>query len=182
MLQIGKIVSLAVCVVWINSMSLTTSHAETVLDKKLVEAFVGNCIQNLPQLEKIRAAARVFGWSALSADQLMAMGPQNPSTKFEGWYVKDDTASYLLGISSGNVNSINAVTCTIASPDLTPASFIPALHKLIGLKALDDQSEGGQRYRAWTTTANQNSIMVNLTSFPSDDQVGGSVSAVLEIK
>jgi hypothetical protein len=73
------------------AVGLAGSVAAGPVEDGVVDAFLGNCVLNLPNLEKIRAASRVFGWKRLSPDAMTMLGPLDSGAEAEGWMATQDS-------------------------------------------------------------------------------------------
>jgi hypothetical protein len=152
------------------------------LASAVVEAFLGNCVLNLPNLEKVRAASRVFGWKALSRDETMVMGPLDRSADAEVWMAADKNVRYLIGISRGTLGSQPIASCTVAHPELQQKAVLGSLQDKLKLKYLNDEREGGQRYQSWTAEVNGYSQLITLTTMQADGSSGGSLAAAVKLR
>jgi hypothetical protein len=161
--------------------ALATAQTPSI-EETVVNAFLGNCALNLPNLDKIRAASRTLGWKSLPRDAATMMGPIDPSVQFEGWMVSDLAVRYLVGISVGRIGVQPVVTCTVANPDLKQDALLGDLHQKLKLETLNDVREAGQRYRAWTTEVNGYSMLISLTTMQNENSPGGSLSAAVKLR
>jgi hypothetical protein len=148
----------------------------------VVDAFLSDCVLNLPNLEKIRAAARVLRWKRLSPDELTMLGPLDSRAEAEGWVATQDTLKLLVGITSGSIGSQRAVSCSVAQRDVKQSALLDSLHRKLNLKPLNNEREAGQRYRAWTTEANGYSVLIMLTTMTDKNVAGGSISAAVKLQ
>jgi hypothetical protein len=148
----------------------------------VVDAFLSNCVLNLPNLEKIRAASRVFGWKRLSPDEMTMAGPLDSRVEAEGWVATQDSLKFLVGISNGSIDSQRVASCNVAHPDVKQSALLDSLHRKVTLKPLNDEREAGQRYRAWTTESNGYSVLIMLTTMTDENVAGGSISAAVKLR
>jgi len=163
--------------------SLATESAQSAsFEETLVDAFLNHCVLNLPNLEKVRAASRLFGWTRLSQDAAILLGPISPDAVFEGWMVGEKASRYLIGISTGSMGPQPGAICTVASPELKQTDLLISLQKKLSLKFLNDEREAGQRYRAWTTTANDHSLLIILTTLQDENTVGATLAAAVKLR
>lgn len=152
------------------------------LEATLVDVFLGHCVRNLPNVEKIRAASRVLGWKPLSPDAAIMFGPVDSNVKFEGWLGTEKSVRYMIGISLGSIGTEPVTTCAIAQPDLGQSDLVRNLEAKLTLKYLNDEKEAGQRYRSWTSEINGQSMMIMLTTLDSINEPGGSLSAAVKVR
>ena len=155
-------------------------NAASLPEEAFVDAFLGNCVLNLPNLEKIRAASRLFGWQALSRDAMTAIGPLDPDAQCEGCMASEADVRYFIGVSTGSMGQQQAVACTMANPDLKQDVVLADLQKKLTLKMLNEESEAGQRYRSWTTSVNGYSMLIMLTTMQNERVAGGTLAAAVK--
>jgi hypothetical protein len=165
------------------AVGLAGSVAAGPVEDGVVDAFLGNCVLNLPNLEKIRAASRVFGWKRLSPDAMTMLGPLDSGAEAEGWMATQDSLRFIVGISSGIIESQRAASCSVTHPDVKQIALLDSLYRKAALKPLNyDELEAGQRYRAWTTQANGYSVLIMLTTAADENVGGGSISAAVKLR
>ena len=152
------------------------------LEETLIDVFLGNCVRNLPNVEKIRAASRVLGWKSLSRDAAVMFGPIDPRAEFEGWLGTEKSVRYVVGISLGSIGAQPVTTCAIAQPEFKQVDLLRNLEAKLKLKYLNDEKEAGQRYRSWTSEVNGYSMMIMLTTLDNINEPGGSLSAAVKIR
>jgi hypothetical protein len=155
-------------------------NAASLPEETFVDAFLGNCVLNLPNLEKIRAASRLFGWKALPRDAMTAIGPLDPDAQLEGWTANAGEVRHFIGISTGSIGQRRAVACTMANPELKQDVLLADLQKKLTIKMLNEESEAGQRYRSWTTSVNGYSVLIMLTTMQNERVAGGTLAAAVK--
>ena len=152
------------------------------IEDTLVNAFVGNCVLNLPNLEKVRAASRIFGWKSLPPDVATMLGPIERRAQFEGWLASEETVQYIIGISMGSIGRQSVSSCSVANPQSKQHSLVDGLQKKLKLNPLTDDIEAGQRYRSWTTEANGYSVLITVTTMQNENSPGASLTAAVKLR
>jgi hypothetical protein len=171
-------------------LAVSTSAQTPSLEKTFVEAFIGHCILNLPNLEKIRAASRLLGWKPLSGDAAVMLGPLDRGAKAEMWLATEKEMwlatekgdLFLIGISTSAIGTQPTVSCSMAHPKLQQSEMSEELSKNLTLKFLSDEGEAGKRYRSWTTSANGYNVLVMLTSLRDPNSLGVTVAASVKVR
>ena len=164
------------------AVSFAGSVAAGPLEDGVVDAFLSNCVLNVPNLEKIRAASRVFGWKRLSPDEMTMLGPLASGVEAEGWMATQNSLRFIVAISNGGIGSQRAASCSVAHPDVKQSALLDGLQRKVALKPLNDEREAGQRYRAWTTEYNGYSVLIMLTTMADENVAGGSISAAVKLR
>ena len=126
-------------------------HAADRLGKELANAFMGGCLQALPDLDKIEAAAKALDWKPLEGDMARMMAPKAPDAKWKGWLANQPPAPpYMIAISSGIFRGDEMAICTVSNPYAPVTEVLPHLKKALGLgHPIGDESSAGQRTRIW---------------------------------
>jgi hypothetical protein len=130
----------------------TLAKAEDRLAKRLVREFVGHCLQTLPDIQRIEAAARTLGWKELDRDVATMVAPKDNAVPWQGWFVPG-AAPYFIGVSRAEFRGEPMATCTIANGQLPVAEALAQLQRLLPLgRVLGDYTELGQRSRLFEIT------------------------------
>jgi len=148
-----------------------------------VEIFLGQCLNNMPRIDKVESAAKVFNWTKLNKDQAVMVAPADPSVKFDGWYVRGGVVSYMIATSLGEWNESDAPTCTVAFSEVSPNKVKSLLVSILkSLKVVDEQVSGGQRITVWKYTEGTSQGYILLTDASPMDVDAFSLSVISPIK
>jgi hypothetical protein len=148
-----------------------------------VEIFLGQCLNNMPRIDKVESAAKVFNWTKLNKDQAVMVAPADPDVKFDGWYVRGGVVSYMIGTSLGEWNESDAPTCTVAFSEVSPNKVKSLLVSILkSLKVVDQQVSGGQRIIVWKYLEGTSQGYITLTDASPMDVDAFSLSVISPIK
>ena len=147
----------------------------------LVKSFLGNCVLNLPNLDKIRAGAKVFDWKPLSQEMNEVLGPVDPTAESEGWIVDEQDLRFFVAISEGVIDGEKWANCAIAARVSRP-DFVALLESKLDLSNLYDETEAGQRYQTWTTSVNGYSMLIALTAAQDDARPEVTIAASMKAR
>lgn len=136
------------------------------------------CINNVPRLDKIEAAAKVFNWSELTKQQALLVAPMDPDAWFNGWFVRDETAGrYMIGISRGEFDGQKVAICTIASDSVDVDEVVIDLVENLKLgNQVADYKLAGQRSRIWRANYPAEETLLFVSDAKSMNEAGFSVS------
>ena len=132
------------------------ARAETASDY-FVNAFVGGCVQTMPDIEKVEAASRALNWKKLEGDKAKLLGPQEESKDAKMWLVNRDNAlPYMIGINKADFKGQKVAICTASDPYVSADDVIISLKKLLNLTQPNVVSEeAGQRLQGWSKTVHE---------------------------
>ncbi len=132
---------------------------------RLLEFFAGACLHNMPDIGRIKAGARALNWKPLEGDLAAMLAPADKNATWQGWAVNVGEDIFMVGISEAKMDGGNIVTCAVATREIDQNELVRALNKELKLKNIDDRIEAFQRNQAWQTEINEESMIVNLTTF-----------------
>ncbi|MEM7728303.1 MAG: hypothetical protein AAF311_03420 [Pseudomonadota bacterium] len=130
------------------------------------------CAANMPRLDKIESAARLYSWENLPAEMANMVSPADPSTPFKGWYIPSENLPVMIGITETVFEGEPAYGCSLAADlDGNQVKGI-AVKSFPDAKLIADQTQHGQRYRIWQGT----DYIYNLTDASPSELTGVSLS------
>ena len=159
-------------------------HAAGGNGKEIAFAFIGGCLQVLPDLDRIEAAARALKWKPIEGDIAIMMAPKAPDAKWKGWLViRKPAPPYFMAISSGVFRGEDMAICTVSSPYIPVTEVFPHLEKTPGLKRpIADESSAGQRTRFWRIEVDGQPAFMSLLDAEPMGQPGLSLSGMMKAK
>jgi hypothetical protein len=164
------------------------AHAEEKAENKaaqaLVTLFIRTCVESMPNLDRVEAAAKALGWWELDDVTKRMLAPRDPSARFNGWNVRGSDASYMIGISQG-ADGNKAISNCVINSSASPVPVIAALKSELKLKdPLRVGYEGGQgndfkgaRVTYWRTRVADHNILIS--SAEPMDEPGTTLSATV---
>ena len=156
-----------------------SEQARLVRGEDLVKAFVSNCTMNPGRTDKVKAAAKAFGYQPLSGEAAVILSPQAGNAQFSGWAVTDGVgAPYLLGVSKGAIDGKEYEICAASNPYISVDKITNALRSILQLRvAASDEYESGQRYRTWNVSKIADGAQITLMD--AQEMVGGGITLSL---
>lgn len=142
------------------------SNAEFALAQQSVglvfsQTFIGTCAQDFPDTDRLKAAAKTFGWKELNDPNIRAMfGPADPSAIWQSWFLTQDNSKFVVGISEGIVDGKQVRTCNLVQDRTDVKSVISELTKLLNATKIDESMEAGQRSMVWQFKKNDQSYLL----------------------
>ena len=160
-----KIVVL-VCLFFLSFWSFSEkSHAqETSEYSQFTEFFIGACLRALPDIERMKAAARVMEWKPLEGDIAAMVAPADTNAEWQGWVVPEGDDLFMFGVSEGSMDSRKVSVCVTSAFELDQESLVQELQATLKLKLIVDETNALQRARGWETSIDGQKIIVNLTT------------------
>jgi hypothetical protein len=114
------------------------------------QTFIGTCVQNLPDTDRVKAAAKAFGWVALDdPNYRKMMGPPDERASWTGWTFKEQGKVFAVGVSEGEANGKPVRMCTLVQDRIDVDGTISKLTELLQATKLQESVEAGQRYVLW---------------------------------
>jgi len=148
-------------------------RTEGSLDAKyFINSFNEFCAANMPRLDKIRSASRLFEWEDLPDDMQIMISPADPETPFDSWFIREGRVSLMIGITEPIWEGQKTEACSLAA-DINGNDLDYYLNKNFdGKEAYVNEVQSGQKYRIWKTP---DYIYTIVDATPSD-MTGASIS------
>lgn len=147
------------------------------VEESFFEFFRKTCLLNMPRLDKVKAAARLFNWPPVSGDAALLIAPSDPNAPFEGWSAPHDGRVLLVAVSEGILNGRKVVVCTAMERRLDQDVLVRVVEGEMTTKRSHDEVEHRQRYRGWVASLNGEQILLSLTT----NAAGASTPATLAV-
>jgi hypothetical protein len=149
------------------------------LGEELARAFVGGCVQLLPNIERIAVSAKALGWQPLEGDMAKMLAPLEESANWQGWLVDQAPAPpFFIFISEGEFRGKQARICGIANPYAPYDEVMPHIERILDLtEPAFTESELGQRYTTWELTLNNREMWLMVTDATPMGDPGLTISA-----
>jgi hypothetical protein len=157
---------------------LAQSDQDTKAADSLVKAFVGCCVQIMPNLEKVEAGARVMDWKDMTGDVAKFMAPPSRNVIWKSWLaVGAADVPFIISASTGVEGKRKISACAIANPYAPPEPIQTALVKKLNLKEqIDRQDEAGQQMKSWKSSVNGRAVIVSLVDATPTREPGINIS------
>jgi hypothetical protein len=171
----------AICIALLLPLAAQPTRADDgKLASALANAFVGNCLQALPDLKRIEAAARVMGAKLVEGDAATMLAPEDPKAEWKGWLVNRGPAPpYFLAISTGTVHNESMAICTVMNRGAPADLVLKQLTVLLKLGApIANDTSLGQRTRAWNISLNGKSAILTVIDASPTSEPGVTMSAM----
>lgn len=149
------------------------------LGEELAKAFIGGCLEVLPDVERIADAARALGWKAIEGDMAKMLAPQEQSAKWQGWLVDQAPAPpFFMFISEGELRGAQMKICGVSNPYAPYDEVIPHIERILGLtKPEHTETELGQRYTTWKLPTSDRETWMMVTDATPMGDPGMTISA-----
>lgn len=150
---------------------LTTASAQTKeasVENLFFEFFNSTCLLNMPQLDKVRATARLLDWKPITGDAAVMLAPSNPNAPFEGWAATYQGRNFFIGLSEGVLESKKVVICAATERKLDQEVLVSIIETNIKARIDNDEIENMQRYRGWVSAKDGESVLLHLTTSATD--------------
>jgi len=121
-------------------------------ERGVLEFFIGSCLAPFPDLNKIRATARVLRWKPVQGDVATMLGPADTTAKYELWAVAEPADVLMVGISEGRVGTRKASACVNALRSVDQDRLALLIEQRTSVGRVSDTTENFQRHRTWTIT------------------------------
>ena len=162
-MRTDQIATTAVCFAFVALSGTSIAVADSV-GLRFAQTFIGSCVHDFPDESKLRAAAKTFGWKEITDPNVKAlMGPSDPSTTWQGWYVVVNSDKYFVGISDGISGGKAFHSCSLVQDKTDVKATIDELVKLLNANKLDETVEAGQRYGTWEFKSNGAPLLLMTT-------------------
>jgi hypothetical protein len=136
---------------------VSPAHADEASVKhaadSLVKAFIGGCVQVMPNVDRIETSAKALGWKEVDQTAFALLTPPSPTAKWKAWLVEEGAdVPFALAISQDTANGKSVSVCAVVNPYAPAAPVRAALTKMLSLgEPLKTEIDGGQQYTYWTT-------------------------------
>ena len=145
------------------------SEVEANTPHPLVAEFIGACVQNMPQLEKVEAMASLMDWEVLDEEMLVAFGPTEPGIEMLGWLAnRGEPTQMFVGITNGAVDEKHVQSCTVAMSSPSKSEIVQQIVNSVAdfERPSDAYDEAGQRYRTWKYNNRGDSFVLAVVDAP----------------
>lgn len=132
-------------------------------DTPFIQSFSGNCLQNVGDHDRIRAAADEFRWKRMTDPQQLKMfAPEEPGVAWSAWSFRQDSRRFVLAISSGEINGEPTSTCSVMSEVSEISATKDRLVEMTRGKLIDRQEEGGQLFETYHVEFGEKKLLLIL--------------------
>jgi hypothetical protein len=175
----------AIASIFITLTSAQIGLAQVDRDSKaaesLVRAFIGGCVQIMPNLEKVEALARIQSWRQMTGDTAKVMAPQNAKAVWKSWLATDVAdVPFIISISTGVEGKNKISVCNIANPYAPPQPIQGALVSMLKLhEKIDEQAQAGQRTTSWKSSVNGRSVLISMIDATPTNDPGINISVAM---
>ncbi len=155
--------------------------AQQAAAESLVKSFIGLCVLNVPNLDRVEATARISSWKEIKGDALKLIGPQDPSNESKAWMVKGAaTTTFALAISRGMLNGKRISACSVGDPYAPMLPIRSALEKFLQLqKPISQDISGGQQNVVWSTNSGMGDLLIYLLDATPMNENGITITATV---
>lgn len=145
----------------------------------LVKAFIGYCVQVMPNIERVETSAKALGWKELDQNVFAMVAPPSPTAKWKAWRLdKGADVSFALGVSQDVVDGKSASACVVVNPYMPAEPVRAALTKMLSLgEPSQTLIEGGQQYTYWTTKFMGREVVISLVDATPMEEIGVNIGA-----
>ncbi|MDQ6867752.1 MAG: hypothetical protein M3178_04895 [Pseudomonadota bacterium] len=115
--------------------------------ESLIKAFIGLCVQTVPNLDRVEAAARISSWEEFKGDSAKLIAPQNTSAEAKSWMVQGVAVTpFIIAISRGMYKGKWISVCAVINPYAPMLPIRLALEKFLELRnPISQDRSGGSR-------------------------------------
>jgi hypothetical protein len=147
----------------------------------LVKEFVGACVQAMPQIDRVEAAANALGWKRLEGDiAKMLQSRENPEANKLWLALRPGMPPYMIGTSRGTFRGKPSAICVVSNPYAPSSAVANDLTSLLHLfSAVHDEVEAGQRMRVWSTRLDGREGYITLTDASPLNEPGVTLAVML---
>jgi hypothetical protein len=125
-----------------------------------VEFILGNCFHTLDDISRVKSAARLFKWQALSADAAIMLKPID-GTGYGAWVAKFEGQEFLIAVNRGTSEGRPVETCSVAVNQEADI-IIPRLLTLNARK-INEESDAAQVTEFYTVRhPTQSKVLMNV--------------------
>jgi len=154
---------------------------EKGMAQSLAKAFVGACVQIMPDLDRVETGAKVLGWKELTGDMAQMFAPAERNATWKGWLVQDAAlVPFMLGIARGNESGKKISVCTVVNPYAPVGPVQTALTSILALKEPSrTETSAGQRTQMWLTSVRGEEAAVSIVDATPMNDPGVNLSVML---
>jgi hypothetical protein len=166
----------------LSALVRSPAHADEASVKhaadSLVKAFIGGCVQVMPNVDRIETSAKALGWKELDQTAAAMFAPPSPTAKWKAWLVKEGAdVPFFLGISQGTANGKSISVCAVVNPYAPPSPVRAALTKMLSLgEPLRTEIDGGQQYTYWLTKFMDKEIIISFIDTTPMEETGVNIA------
>jgi hypothetical protein len=104
--------------------------------KQLGQAFIGGCLQPLPDISRIREAAKSLSWKDIPSEQSALMAPAAKDAEWQSWFANfANEEPYIFFVSEGGeFRGERMAICRIANPNVAAGDIVSFLTTTLQLK------------------------------------------------
>lgn len=141
-----------------------SERAAAVTGEDFVRAFLGNCVYNSGDFQRLINAAEALGFTELPEEMRPILAPQDPNAEFFGFSAQSgEGAPYIIGLSRGELDGRTLINCAIANPYIETAKVVFALQNFLQVdRPSYEDITMGQRYRLWMVNGWSEGTLVSL--------------------
>ena len=133
-----------------------------VADDVFVQAFMGNCVQNFPDLTKIEAAAIASGWKLITDPATLEMiGPAGGGGEWKAWGFKYQEKGFMLATGQNEVEGLRVSFCVLISEPTDIKATRTKIVDLLRATRLGESEEAGQRYETYEFKLEGRTLLLN---------------------
>ena len=126
--------------------------------------FIGVCVQDFPDIDRVKVAAATFKWKEINDPDLRAMiGPADPAAKWQSWILVQDNETFIVGISESIAENGPVRTCSLVQDRTDVDGIITQLTSMLRASKLNESIEVGQRYTVWQFRKNDSTFLLMTT-------------------
>jgi hypothetical protein len=144
----------------------------------LVKAFIGGCVQAMPNVDRIETSAKALGWKEMDKTAAAMLAPPSPTAQWKAWLVEEGAdVPFFLGISQDTTNGKSLSVCAVVNPYAPAAPVRAALTKMLSLgRPFETKIEGGQQYTYWTTKFMGEEITISFIDTTQMEETGVNIA------
>jgi hypothetical protein len=174
----GTAIGFAVAV---QTVRASDEHAQQKAAESLIKAFVGICVQTVPNLDRVDAAARLAAWKEIKGDAAKMIAPQDPAADFRGWLVENEAnVPFFVAVSESAPPGRHIAVCSVGNPFAPMLPVRRALEKFLGLNApISQDVSGGQQNIVWSTSSGTADVLISLLAASPMNEDGITLSATV---
>lgn len=177
-MRLGVLIFAFLLAAWSLGMGAHAQIKDQAVEESFFEFFNKTCMLNMPRLDKVRAAARLFDWKPITGDAALMLGPADPRSPFEGWAAPHDGRTVFVALSEGVLEGRKVVICTSTERRLDQEAFVKVIESSSAIRRAHDEVENMQRYRGWTGQINGEAVLIHLTTMAKDQISAGTLAVI----
>lgn len=147
----------------------------------LARAFVGACVQIMPNIDRVEAAANVGGWKRIEGDAAKMLTSKENAENNKIWWAKaPDAPRFMIGTSVASFEGKKMAICTVSNPRSNAQDVETAVVQILRLGTpIANDVSGGQRLRVWSHKIDGRDGMISITDASPMGDVGISLAVML---